>query len=118
MRSWLKVFLASILEVFWVIGLAYADEAWEWIGTIIALLICNYFFIKATSELPTGTVYTVFVGLGTAGAVLSEILFFDEPFNLMKIILIAVLLIGVIGLKQVTDHEGQKGEEDEWNGSH
>lgn len=103
MKSWLKVLLASLLEVFWVIGLAHADEVLEWTGTIIAIVICNYLLIKATSTLPTGTVYAVFVGLGTAGAVLSEILFFGEPFNIIKILLIVLLLAGVIGLKLVTD---------------
>ncbi|KGR76107.1 DMT family transporter [Ureibacillus sinduriensis] len=105
MKSWLKVLLASLLEVFWVIGLAHADEFWEWAGTIIAIVICNYLLIKATSTLPTGTVYAVFVGLGTAGAVLSEILFFGEPFNIIKILLIVLLLVGVIGLKLVTDDQ-------------
>lgn len=109
MKSWLKVILASLLEVFWVIGLAHAEEAWEWAGTIIAIVICNYLLIKATSTLPTGTVYAVFVGLGTAGAVLSEILFFGEPFNIIKIGLIVLLLVGVIGLKLVTDNE-KEGE--------
>lgn len=105
MKSWLKVLLASLLEVFWVIGLAHADAFWEWTGTIIAIVICNYLLIKATSTLPTGTVYAIFVGLGTAGAVLSEILFFGEPFNILKILLIVLLLVGVIGLKLVTDDQ-------------
>lgn len=110
MKAWLKVLLASLLEVFWVIGLAHADVFWEWGGTILAIGICNYLLIKATSELPTGTVYAVFVGLGTAGAVLSEIMFFGEPFNIVKILLIILLLIGVIGLKLVTDNgQEEKG---------
>ncbi|WP_225230171.1 DMT family transporter [Ureibacillus galli] len=112
MKSWLKVFLAAFLEVFWVIGLAHADELWEWIGTIVAILICNYLLIKATQELPAGTVYAVFVGLGTAGAVLSEIIFFEEPFNIIKILLIGLLLVGVIGLKLVTDDQEQKEDEE------
>ena len=113
MKSWLRVLLASLLEVFWVIGLAHADEIWEWGGTIIAIAVCNYLLIKATSELPTGTVYAVFVGLGTAGAVLSEILFFGEPFNILKILLIILLLVGVIGLKLVTDNDQEQKGGDE-----
>ena len=108
MKAWFKVLLASLLEVFWVIGLAHANEIWEWIATIIAIGICNYLLIKATSTLPTGTVYAVFVGLGTAGAVLSEILFFGEPFNIIKILLIVLLLVGVIGLKLVTDDKKEE----------
>ncbi|RHW35828.1 QacE family quaternary ammonium compound efflux SMR transporter [Lysinibacillus yapensis] len=117
MNGWLKVITASFLEVFWVIGLAHADEAWEWIATVIAIVICNVLLIQATSVLPTGTAYAVFVGLGTAGAVVSEILFFGEPFNIIKILLIVLLLVGVIGLKLVTDDQEKKEADEEWHGS-
>lgn len=110
-KHWLKVFLAALFEVFWVIGLANAFDFWSWAGTIIAIVICNYFLITATQQLPTGTVYAVFVGLGTASAVISEILFFGEQFNLIKILLIVLLLVGVIGLKLVTDNVDDKGAE-------
>jgi paired small multidrug resistance pump len=63
----------------------------------------------AGRKLPVGTVYAVFVGLGTAGTVLSEIIFFGEPFKVEKIILILLLLAGVIGLKLVTKDEIQNG---------
>jgi paired small multidrug resistance pump len=112
MNPWIKILIAVVLEVFWVIGLAHADSTVEWGATIIAILICNYFLIKATSELPTGTAYAVFVGLGTAGAVISEILFFGEPFKIVKILLIVLLLVGVIGLKLVTDNQEQKEAEE------
>nr|WP_106782466.1 multidrug efflux SMR transporter [Lysinibacillus timonensis] len=110
-KHWVKILLASFFEVLWVIGLAHAHDSWTWTGTVLAIIICNYFLITATQELPTGTAYAVFVGLGTAGAVISEILFFGEPANLVKILLIALLLVGVIGLKLVTDEEEKKEAE-------
>lgn len=109
--NWLKIIVASILEVGWVIGLAHAENFMEWTLTALVIVICNYLLISATKVLPTGTSYTIFVGLGTAGTVISEILFFNEPFNGIKISLIILLLIGVIGLKLVTDNE-EKGEVD------
>lgn len=102
---WLKVFIGAFFEVCWVIGLKHANGLLEWIGTIIAIIISFYLLIMSGKKLPVGTSYAVFVGLGTAGTVVSEILFFDEPFDLMKIILIAILLGGVIGLKLVTDEQ-------------
>ena len=75
----MKVFIAAFFEVLWVIGLKHADNFWTWTGTIIAIIISFYLMIMAGRKLPVGTVYAVFVGLGTAGTVLSEILFFDEP---------------------------------------
>ena len=83
--DWLKVFIAAFLEIFWVMGLANAYDVWTWSGTILLLIISNLLMITA------GTVYAVFVGLGTAGTVLAEILFFGEPFDWRKILLIGLL---------------------------
>ncbi|MED3561541.1 QacE family quaternary ammonium compound efflux SMR transporter [Bacillus sp. MUM 116] len=107
--NWMKVFIAAFFEVFWVIGLKHADNFWTWAGTVISIFISFYALIMAGRKLPVGTVYAVFVGLGTAGTVFSEIIFFGEPFKVEKIILIVVLLIGVIGLKLVTKDEVEEG---------
>lgn len=109
--NWIKVFIAAFFEVFWVIGLKHADDIWTWAGTIISILISFYVLVVAGRALPVGTVYAVFVGLGTAGTVISEIIFFDEPFKLSKMLLIVLLLVGVIGLKIVTKDNEQKGAE-------
>ena len=110
-RQWIKVFIAAFLEVFWVIGLAHAYDFWTWTGTMISLIISNYLIITAAQVLPAGTVYAVFVGLGTAGTVISEILFFGEAFRWAKVLLILLLLAGVVGLKLVTDDKPEEGVE-------
>lgn len=108
-KEWVKVFVAAFFEVFWVVGLKHADNIWEWAGTAVAIFVSFYLLIAAGNKLPVGTVYAVFVGMGTAGTVLSEIIFFGEPVKVAKLILILVLLAGVIGLKLVTDEtEGEK----------
>ncbi|GAB3068555.1 DMT family transporter [Virgibacillus ainsalahensis] len=109
--EWIKVFIAALFEVFWVIGLKHADNFWTWTGTIVAIFVSFYLMIMAGRKLPVGTVYAVFVGLGTAGTVFSEIVFFNEPFRMEKVLLIFVLLAGVIGLKLVTPDKVQKGGE-------
>ena len=100
--NWLKVFIAAFFEVFWVIGLKHAHDVWTWIGTAISIFISFYLMIMAGKKLPVGTVYAVFVGIGTAGTVLAEIIFFGEPLKLLKLLLIFLLLAGVIGLKITT----------------
>lgn len=102
-RDWFQVVIAAVFEVFWVIGLKHATDFWTWTGTVIAIIISFYLMIMAGRKLPVGTVYAVFVGLGTAGTVFSEILFFNEPVQMSKILLILFLLAGVIGLKTVTE---------------
>ncbi|MCR6545946.1 DMT family transporter [Dehalobacterium formicoaceticum] len=109
--NWIQVFAAAFFEVLWVIGFKHADDFWTWTVTAIALFLSFYLLIKVGRKLPVGTAYSVFVGLGTAGTVISEILFFGEPFKLAKILLILLLLIGVIGLKLITEENEQEGAE-------
>jgi len=109
--NWLKVFIAAFFEVFWVIGLKHAYDFWTWAGTVICIIVSFYLLIMAGKKLPVGTVYAVFTGLGTAGTVLSDILFFGDPLEPAKIILILILLTGVIGLKLVTKEEPSEVKE-------
>lgn len=113
---WLMIVIAAIFEVGWVVGLKHADSFWQWTGTVICIALSFALLILAGKKLPVSTVYAVFVGLGTAGTVSVDILFFDHPFDFVQIVLIALLISGVIGLKYVTDSE-QKEEEKEWLGS-
>ncbi|AST92349.1 MULTISPECIES: DMT family transporter [Sutcliffiella] len=109
--NWTKVLIAAFFEVIWVIGLKHASQPLEWGVTIIAIAISFYLLINAGKELPVGTVYAVFVGLGTAGTVISEILFFQEPVHIGKLFFILLLLLGVIGLKMVTSEQKAEGGE-------
>ncbi|MET4558943.1 DMT family transporter [Lysinibacillus parviboronicapiens] len=107
-KQWFSVIVAAVFEVGWVIGLKHAGSVWEWIGTAIAIFISFYLLIKAGETLPVGTVYAVFVGLGTAGTVCADSLLFGEPWKLAKILCIVVLLAGVVGLKLLTGEPQDK----------
>ena len=104
-KKWLQVVIASIFEVGWVIGIKHATTVLEWTLTVIAIIISFYLMINASNKLPVGTVYAVFVGLGTVGTVVADIILFGQPIVLSKIILIFVLLTGVVGLKVLTPKE-------------
>jgi paired small multidrug resistance pump len=104
------VLAAGLLEVVWVSGLKHANSVMEWAGTIAAIIISFAVLIYATRNLPVGTVYAVFTGLGTMGTVIAEMLFFGEPFRVIKLVLVVVLLVGVVGLKLVTDKNSTEGE--------
>ncbi len=98
-KNWASVGIAALFEVGWVIGMKHAEGAVEMTGTVIAIIASFYLMIRASRALPVGTVYAVFVGLGTAGTVVAELVLFDAPVNGLKILLIAFLLAGVTGLK-------------------
>jgi paired small multidrug resistance pump len=107
-RSWIYIFIGVVFEVIWVIGFKHADNWVSWAATVAALAISFYLIITASTKLPVGTVYAVFTGLGTAGTVLAEMLLFNEPVKLVKLLLIAMLLAGVLGLKLVGDSTESK----------
>ncbi|CAD2072307.1 DMT family transporter [Phocicoccus pinnipedialis] len=104
-NAWLKLLTASILEIGWVVGITHSDSIFDWSITIVALIICFYLLISSTLVLPVGSSYAIFVGLGATGVTLMDFLVFDLPFNIWKVIFIVILLVGVIGLKLVTDEE-------------
>ena len=104
-RTWISVFVAAFFEVGWVIGLKHAAGALEWGGTLIAIIVSFYLMIMAGRDIAVGTVYAVFVGLGTAGTVLAEILLFDAPVVPAKLALIILLLGGVISLKMLSNQQ-------------
>lgn len=108
-RHWIYVILAGIIEIIWVTGLNYSTSVLQYTATAVAIIISFIVLIKATQYLPVGTVYAVFAGIGAAGTVLVESLFFGVPFKLEKIIFIALIIAGVIGLKLLSD-KPERGE--------
>lgn len=101
--AWVYVLLAGIVEVIWVIGLGYANTWWEWTFTIITIMFSFYFVIKACEQLPSGTVYAVFTGMGATGIVLLDFLVFKADFSYAKLLCLSLIIIGVIGIKLTTD---------------
>ncbi|MDP1513040.1 multidrug efflux SMR transporter [Paenibacillus sp. CMAA1739] len=109
-KTWISVIVAAIFEVAWVSGLKHADSFWGWAGTVIAIYISFYLMIRAARSLAVGTVYAVFVGLGTAGTVVTEILWFGADISVSKVAWITLLLIGVIGLKMLSKKKEEVSE--------
>ncbi len=100
---WMSVFVATLFEVLWVIGLKHASSPLEWIGTALCVVVTFILLTFAGKKLPIGTTYTVFTGIGTVGTIMTDTLFFGETLGVVKVLLIALLLLGVIGLKMITE---------------
>ena len=107
--KWLKVILAGLVEIIWVTGLNNADSIFSWLFTLIFIILSFYLVIDATKSLPVGTVYAIFVGIGAAGTVIVDMLFFNQPFTFMKILLVTLLILGIIGLKLSTTDDVEGG---------
>ncbi|HEG8359860.1 TPA: multidrug efflux SMR transporter [Campylobacter jejuni] len=100
--AWFLIILGGIIECFWVSGLKYSTEIWQYILTAIGVCISFTCFLKACERLEVSITYSVFVGIGTIGVVLNEMFIFNEAVSIIKLVLIAILLLSIIALKWVS----------------
>ena len=103
--NWVILILAGLFEVGWAIGLKYTDgftRLWPTLGTLLAIAISLGLLGIAMKELPVGTAYAVWVGVGAVGTAILGIVLFNEPTNPGRLISLAVILMGIIGLKLAT----------------
>ena len=104
--AWVFIIAGGIIECFWASGLKYADNLLLYTLTGIGILFSfSAMALAVKSDIEIGVAYSVFVGIGTVGIALGEITVFGEPFSLLKITLILLLLIGVVGLKLATSEK-------------
>ncbi len=99
--SWAILFLAGIFEVLWAIGLKYSEGFTKLnptIFTIVTMAISIYLLSLALKTLPLGTAYAVWVGIGSVGVVIAGVFLFSESVSLIRLISIAFIIVGVIGL--------------------
>lgn len=103
--SWLILFLAGLFEIAWAIGLKYTDgytRLWPTVSTVAGMIVSVWLLGIAARGLPIGTAYAVWTGIGAVGTVILGIVLFDEPANAARLICVAMIVGGIIGLKLVT----------------
>ncbi len=110
-RYWTLLGVAGLAEIGWVSGLKHAHDVWTWLLTLLAIAFSFYGLMVATKALPVGTAYAVFTGIGAAGTVIGESVFFGVPFEASKVALVILMIIGIAGLKMTTGHAEEKGAE-------
>lgn len=100
--AWVFLIIAGIFEVVWAIGLKYTEGFTKMLPsviTVVGMAISFYFLSMAVKTLPIGTAYAIWTGIGAAGAVILGIILFGEPRGILRLMFVAFILIGIIGLK-------------------
>lgn len=100
--NWVILFLAGLFEVAWAVGLKYSDgftRLWPTVGTVLAMAVSLGLLGIAMRTLPLGTAYAVWVGVGAVGTALLGIVLLGEPANAGRLISLALIVAGIIGLK-------------------
>ena len=103
--DWIILVLAGLFETGWAIGLKYTDgftRLWPTVWTGIAMAISLWLLGIALKTLPVGTAYSVWVGVGAVGTVILGIALLEEPVNAARLMSVALIIGGIIGLKLAT----------------
>ncbi|MGQ7862060.1 quaternary ammonium compound efflux SMR transporter SugE [Pseudomonas sp. 32A] len=100
--SWIILFFAGLFEVGWAVGLKYTDGFSKPLPTaltIAAMAVSLGLLGLAMKELPLGTAYAIWTGVGAVGTVIAGIILFGESMALFRLASVAMIICGLIGLK-------------------
>jgi quaternary ammonium compound-resistance protein SugE len=102
MNPWLLVVIAGLMETGWAIGLKYSQGFTRVIPstlTILGALGSFWLLSLAMRDLPVGTAYAVWVGIGAVGTAIVAVFLFAEPVSAMRVAGIALIVAGIAALK-------------------
>lgn len=100
--SWFILFCAGLFEIGWAVGLKYTDGFTRPLPTALtvsAMIISIGLLGVAMKELPLGTAYAVWTGVGAVGTVIAGIILFGESMALVRLASVGLIIAGLIGLK-------------------
>ncbi|MBL8471410.1 MAG: multidrug efflux SMR transporter [Rhodocyclaceae bacterium] len=100
--AWAVLLAAAACEVGWAVALKYA-QGWSRLfpaAMALILMVASVLLLeRAMREIPVGTAYAVWTGLGAVGTALAGIYLFDEPRTAARLASMALILAGIVGLK-------------------
>ncbi len=103
--EWIILIFAGLFETGWAIGLKYTQgftRPWPSLFTLLAMIVSVWLLGIAVKSIPVGTAYAVWVGIGAVGTVILGMVLFSEPAGAGRILSIALIIAGIIGLKMTT----------------
>ncbi len=103
--AWVYLIIAGLFETVWAVGMKYSEGFTKLYPSLLvaaAMFLSVWLLGLAMRSLPLGTAYAVWTGVGTLGAVIYGIFFFGESADVLRLVFVAMILGGLIGLKAVS----------------
>lgn len=100
--AWGFLLVAGLLEVCWVVTMKYSNgfERWTWtLATLAGMAASFYCLSQAMQRIPMGTAYAIWTGIGAVGGVVAGIVLFHESAAWPRLVCVAMVVAGIIGLK-------------------
>ena len=102
MNPWVTLVVAGLLEVGWAVGLKSTDGFTRPVPsalTLAAMALSMWLLARAARELPIGTAYAVWTGIGAVGTAALGMALFGEPRTVLRLTCIVLIVAGIAGLK-------------------
>ena len=99
---WILLVLAGLFEIGWAIGLKYTEgftRLWPTLFTVTTMAASVGMLGLALRQLPLGTAYAIWTGIGTVGTAIFGMLMLDEPAGALRLLAIALIISGIVMLK-------------------
>jgi quaternary ammonium compound-resistance protein SugE len=103
--SWFILIIAGLLEVGWAVGLKYTvgfTRLWPSVFTLATMAGSVGLLGLALRQLPLGTAYAVWTGIGTVGTAVAGMVLLGEPAGALRMLSIGLIVAGIVGLKILT----------------
>jgi len=100
--AWTLLFIAGLFEIAWAIGLKYTDGFSKLVPsalTVAAMIASVVLLGLAMKQLPVGTAYAVWTGIGTVGTVILGIALMGDPATPLRLVCLSLIVLGISGLK-------------------
>lgn len=102
-NAWLYLLLAGVLEIGWPLGFKLSQTTSHRFAFIVMAVLCmglsGFFLWLAQRDIPIGTAYAVWTGIGAAGTFLIGVIAFHDALSMMRVLSFGLIVIGVIGLR-------------------
>ena len=102
---WTLLFFAGLFEIAWAIGLKYTDgftKLMPSVLTVSAMVASVVLLGLAMKQLPVGTAYAVWTGIGTVGTVILGIVLLGDSAAPLRLVCLGLIMLGIVGLKVTT----------------
>lgn len=101
--AWFFLVIAGCFEIGWPVGLKLAQQSQTRVlGIAVAvffMLVSGIFLWLAQKNIPIGTAYAVWTGIGAAGTFVVGVIFYGDPASIARYVGVALIVLGVATLK-------------------
>ena len=101
--SWIYLLLAGIFEIGWPLGFKLSQTTSHkilWIAfAVVSMAVSGYLLWLAQRDIPIGTAYAVWTGIGAVGTFSIGVIFFSDPISMIRMLSVLLIILGIVGLK-------------------